>query len=277
MSDFDFEELDRAVSGTLDKDDRGVDTRSVRSSLPLERSSAPEPRRSQGGRFMDVVHPSSDMRTANMTSATMVAPVAEDVTKPSVLSFEPGSDDNSGQSQPPLESPFLPDAKVEKRPLGTPDTDIIDSTNSFEGATAGVNDATSGVGGALGGTEGAVSGIEDTENPETLEALSALESLEVPEESETAETLVETPQIPMKPAPFADDEPNGAVSITQQYTEMPRDDEPSGAIYDTEAYHQPFAQPVKKSSGGKVFLWVLLLVVLGVGLGVGAYYLLPML
>jgi len=188
MSDIDFDELDKAVSSVMSS--KAVTSTSV-ADKPAEESpvqeTAPEavptseppaaesearpspatPLAKRRGRFMDVVHPSSDMKSSTLAKpqsreGVTIAPAAtpvEDQT-PSVatqqtaqvtqtveekpadeagwpdplelqLPAEPTEDKESespadsvadavtsGGSSEPLSSPFLPDAKVDKRPLG---------------------------------------------------------------------------------------------------------------------------------------------------------------
>ena len=179
MSEFDFDELDRAVNNALTGDQpaasdaqgsaRPLDpvapqaapaapvSQTPTPSLQPERSAAPNPaarRAAPSGRFMDMVHPSSDMRSSTSGSVAstpsqaqrpaqsqpQVKPAA--APEPSAPSWAsdhhvptgpasiPDAAPAPKQSAEPdlgfieedepraLESPFLPDAKVEKRPLG---------------------------------------------------------------------------------------------------------------------------------------------------------------
>lgn len=142
MTDFDFDELDRAVNGALGGDP--IDTPAVRPEGPQRTAPQPEPRdvvvprpvqtaapamRRNGGRFMDVVHPSSDMRTRS-NEPVNIQPLAPEKSAGPVESAAPATPapPNSPLTaelefeetwQAPLDSPFLPDAQVQKRPLGT--------------------------------------------------------------------------------------------------------------------------------------------------------------
>lgn len=120
MTDFDFEELDKAVTSAIEP--------------------SPAARRAPQGRFMDMVHPSSDMRQ-KMQAGTRpftrpqqpVTPPAEETEPmpsepeeiiPETQNFsvvdeqveEPKPAEEAPAPAP--ESPFLPNAVVEKRPLG---------------------------------------------------------------------------------------------------------------------------------------------------------------
>lgn len=147
MSDFDFDEIDRAVSGVIGGDSTEESQKPAAAapreapaaeaaspvvsevekpvlSSPVTRS-APAARRSSG-RFMDMVHPSSDMRTRE-TPAVIPAPQPEVASATSQAAADPQpaapvvaeiNNDLAAPIEDPLASPFLPDAKVEKRPLG---------------------------------------------------------------------------------------------------------------------------------------------------------------
>jgi hypothetical protein len=189
----------------------------------------------------------------------------------------PKPQDVSLDEQAPLSSPFLPDTKVEKRPLGGLSTPASDETPKSE--TPPVPNAVT---------------LEDnlqlpTTPPEKVEAplpeelqhdLVAIESgnavpkKEAPEESEAGKapsTLLEAPK-----EEHRDDTPTptGPVSIPQQYREEPTTgDQESGAIYDTDSYHQPLTHPAKKKSGWLWVVWIVLILVLGAGGGAALYFL----
>ncbi|MDB5160382.1 MAG: hypothetical protein JWO99_645 [Candidatus Saccharibacteria bacterium] len=332
MQDIDFDEIDRAVSSVTGKDSEvsaaittseptpeiSVPTETIETLVDTTEATAiasPAARRSTG-RFMDVVHPSSDMRPNGITvpsprreeavpeRAEVVDSPEEPVVEPTAPStafhwpdpievaesapveetpapepvveelppVAPPSEedldliDDEDEEAAPLESPFLTDAKVEKRPLGafsTADTGLgLPLLEDFPAPTAEpalapapeIEQETSDVPAELHpdllllDTHG-----EDDEEPELL-----------PEHTETA------PE---------DDIPAGPTSITQQYTEQPSTaSQPSGAIFDTEAYHQPLAHTVKKRSGVTIIIWIVALVLVGGGLGAGIYFVvLPML
>ena len=94
-------------------------------------TATPAARRQSSGRFMDVVHPSSDMRTT--TGPELIVPERPStkpvVDLPPLRAATPANPPTEGTSSKALEasqqeisellgSPFLPDAKVSKRPLG---------------------------------------------------------------------------------------------------------------------------------------------------------------
>lgn len=333
MKDFDFEEIDKAVAGALATDtpltgEQSVELPTVTPTPALEpvREVTPEsekpsetPRiapaaRRSSGRFMDVVHPSSDMRgrttftppAAPSAAASQTAPVEPQ--KPAESNSSTQEDELEAWAKP-LESPFLPDAKVEKRPLGgvassidipledllldKPDELRIEAPNeprleatsmpdpidfaahssapAFEIEDTGVEEQP--------GSEpvaGEVTPIEELAKS-SIHADIAAELELAPEKP--AEVTFEVEPEPQSEKPVAPvEEPTGPTSITQQYTEQPSSAEAPGAIYDTEAYHQPVVPVVKKKSGIWVVLWILLLIILGAGAGVVFYlFVLPLL
>lgn len=293
---------------------------------------SPAPANRRGGRFMDVVHPSSDMKKPGVPArpvsrqgvtveprkpATEVAPekpveqtapveaepasqqsdwpdplemahydkepetAATATDSPAVEpepAVEPVSVPKNEEPAAPLTSPFLADAKVEKRPLGTaaatvsepeePDhTPVVDVTTS-EGVTGDDPDMQ-------------LPPEPKSEAPlpaELQNDLVAIESgdhmLAAGAETEPA-TVAPTPKpTPEKPASQPSvATPTGPTSIAQQYKEEPRTDEPeSGAIYDTQTYHQPLAHPEQKKSGWMMIVWIVLVILVGVAAGAAVYF-----
>lgn len=304
MQDIDFDELDRAVSSTLNpaRPSNTVKTDAVPARIPDPASPqpvAPAARRSSG-RFMDVVHPSSDMRPAERSERSAPrpsepaqqeperpAPATTDWPDP--LDFHGFKDeaeveipkpepvvDNVDTSGTPLESPFLTDAKVEKRPLGafsTNDTptmsDQIDAENAAE----------------IEAVEAEEVPLLEAPDEELLTAETETKDdspvvSDVPAEEAKPEIEAPTEEVSKdEPTPVvAIEEPTGPQSITQQYKEQPSSNQTSGAIYDTEAYHQPLVHTAKKKSGALVVIWILALILVGAGAGAGMYFfVLPML
>jgi hypothetical protein len=303
MSDFDFEELDKAVTGALAgpsttsrKTPPVPQEESLVNSAPVEpaedsttnseervtpapttppepthtptpkKPSAPAARRPTG-RFMDVVHPSSDMRTAPATPSKPVeAPVEQEPPKSffgpikkSIFTnkeIEPEFEEEeipSLSSAPVLDTPFLPDAKVEKRPLGGSSQTTAQALHlsAFEQPKNTLLEAPD------------EPLLEDhVEEPLEEEVVQDLPPMETPHFDEPKQLDVE-PVIEATPA----------TSIVQQYTEHQREESDSGAIYDTEAYHQPLAVSAKKSSGLWLVVWIVVLALVGAGAGLLFYFL----
>ncbi len=353
MKDLDFDELDRAVNSLIGNGATPASGDEPVSSVPkieispvLSQPSAesvvdkpvqvlPLAARRSSGRFMDVVHPSSDMRStsvpvrpASRVGTTIPSPVTTSqaydrpVVVPGVVStglpttesvkpsawpdpidfhgFEdarpdsnpikadvlpPISVDNStrsideaistspevdedsdiskladdinatlnGDSETPLNSPFLSDAKVEKRPLGA--FSVAATSPSEDPALAIV---------APDNTASEPSPVEekDVETPMPAELQDNLLLLE----SDNVESP--TPEISV-----AVDTPVGPTSITQQYKEQPSTgDQPTGAIFDTHAYQKPLAHPAKKKSGWLWVVWTASLIIAGAGAGAAVYF-----
>lgn len=179
-----------------------------------------------------------------------------------------------GAVEAPLTSPFLPDAKPEKRPLGSP---LQAEDVSPDAPDAPANDT------------------QTPANPQSVPAailpeefsgdLMAVESRDLsshPEQSVSLPTPAEQPKLEAgeeealipavaSPDPIEQQQtstqpqtqlPAGG-SIAQQYTEQPSSgDQSNGSIYDTSAYHQPIepVAPAKKKTPTSV--WIMI----GVGL-----------
>ena len=341
MQDIDFDEIDRAVSSVTNPGRTAVPPRPVEAPIVSENTPTPtayvEPSaqppdqaisahaapslaaRRSSGRFMDVVHPSSDMRPhapAELhfdreetipaqrieVAARPEAPEHTEVTAPVAFHWPDPIDmaDNSPVAPAPvmpepvaapkisdedlfatsLESPFLTNTKVEKRPLGAfsyPESDLpliedfadqpvvvvpvaaesepVDVENVVEDTTPEV-----------------VMPTATSLDEETLLLEADNEEVEEPEEPVSPVTEV-TPAVAPVSANPVEEAPVGPTSITQQYKEHPSTDtQPSGSIYDTEAYHQPLAHPAKKHSSLLVIVWILALIIVGGGIGAAMYF-----
>lgn len=187
-----------------------------------------------------------------------------------------GQDDSSGteespltetspfnQDTAPIESPFLADAKVEKRPLN-PGT-MFDSPEASEPVLTeepvgtGADEPSADIEKEMPEKKQ----DEPLVNPQVPEldsdlvAIESNEQVEVTQATETADAAskVEQPSVPL-----------GAASIAQQYKTTPSTgDQSHAAIYDASQYPQPVAHPAKHRSSWWWVLWVVLL--LGVGAG----------
>lgn len=425
MSDIDFDELDKAVN-TLMSDVPKVEppktddikTLTINSTLsddsrpslanldstltevngtatqPAERTIVSAPVRAaapslasrRGGRFMDVVHPSSDMKTAAKTAPTSrqgvtieptgkvhpetsdnqsnkidegIAPESYQDLTVSDVAVEPKANmpataerhtstndwpdplemsgyntepDTNGVEQPielsavaettevteadnanseivttdqfdyedpqPLTSPFITDAKVEKRPLGGAPVDVsVEEPGRAPvlGALAADDEMTNEVSAndQLPATPG---DVETQLPPELQRDLMAIETdgdtstSEIKASEPVAVTVDAKPAVEVQDAPVAESAPVaaevakssaepaastasvGPTSIPQQYHEEPStSDESNGSIYDTDSYHQPLAHPAKTKSGWLWIIWILLLLIVGGGGAVALY------
>jgi hypothetical protein len=283
---------------------------------------------------MDVVHPSSDMKSAGPAQPVQAARPIEvpsapaqteivDIVKPEPKQATPApafswTETPSITSEPEvkeldliedtdvLESPFLTNTKVEKRPLGafsadepqsTPFLDLTDALKEeadAEIATQTASDDVTQPSQSIDDTpalneesfdletsEEKLFGIEEDSQTAEIDSLKLLEQPEARpllEKDTTADSAVaaRTPQLVQVSAPAVS---LGVASIPQQYTEQPvSDDQPSGAIYDTESYHQPLSHPKKNNAGWLVIVWIVGLILFGAGIGAALYFfVLPML
>lgn len=187
----------------------------------------------------------------------------------------------------PLNSPFLPDAKVEKRPLGRPES--LQSVPDLASEPASGADKASEE--SLPTDQPAISPNKDAQLPEQplpAELSSDILSVETDSGHMSSEPAHEAPSIltPKVETPAPKVKVASAViavsaeaprsmavtSIPQQYKSQPsstNSEVPAGAIYDT----QPLAHPAKKKPA---WIWVVAfvgIVLLGIGGGVAIYYL----
>lgn len=243
---------------------------------------APAVKPPTSGRFMDVVHPSSDMRS-DASSNLSVPP--RTFTPPPVNSA-PTAVPTPPTEDPASQTPFLPDAneKVEKRPLGAVPTPFggekteesqpkveeptkVETTDEQEPPveTTPINNE----------DRKATSDVNDEQHPidatntgqfsEEEKQLQSVESVASTEESVdafgTSIAMVEsgdTESLRNKPA----DQGKGKKS------------EESGAILGTEDHHQPLAHPQKQKSGWGKVLIIILIIIIFAAAGGAAYFLL---
>ena len=153
----------------------------------------------------------------------------------------------------PLTTPFLADAKVEKRPLGA--NSDLDAQSTFE---------------SPGEVESPAPSPDVVNLPDELknDVVAAEPTDTTTPSSVTAEPTSTIPQSSESVVPAG-----GA--ITQQYAEQASTgDQSNGSIYDTATYHQAIdtATPAKKSSPLKWILWVVILLLAGAAAGVAYFY-----
>jgi hypothetical protein len=304
MQDIDFDEIDRAVNSvspdkanTAEKPEETMTQPDVsETSQPV--SSAPKPSpalagRRSSGQFMDVVHPSSNMRRAPITmpqrpviqnpapptpEVAETPPIATELPTPTIPND--GWSDSKGEnedadidkinddltkeldrkSEELPDTPFISGTKVEKRPLGAfstepptaDDSDVVNESQPDSEKTDSLPD----------------------ELQENILSIESKESTPGPEPQPETVQSVEKPEIVEKTAvPATESQPAVATSINQQYKEKPSTgDRDSGPIYDTNSYHKPLLSPSKKKSSWKIIIWILGILIVGVGAGVVAYY-----
>lgn len=266
------------------------------------------PKRPSSGRFMDVVHPSSDMKTAGSTPSLSVpertqpvmprpvapapAPAQRIDTPPTPAPFvTPPAPTVLPETQPdpkPL-TPFLPDAKVEKRPLGGGQASV---TGAFD--VAGENQAPTLDANPAEAKALEIAEIEslDNDNDKTAresdeqrpldpkdfsDQPSAIDQqLSTIESSEIGET---TPMPEVSESVRAVESGDTEKILTeskaaQENSEAVSDN--TGGIFDVQNHPQSLGHPAKQKSGwGRVLIIVLIVILCAAAAG-AAYYLLGM-
>lgn len=279
MKDIDYEELDKAMNQLM-SDSPAID------SIPSDNSASPTtvptaPTTSttdrpipslagrRNGRFMDVVNSGTTSRPAT-TSQSSSAPVEVPASTPlTETTPTPQSEDTPKIEEP--QSPFIPDAQVEKRPLGA-----FSSTESISGnsddnvitADSEINNSTPAVATPL---------------PAELQSdVLLVESSSVAKDYENIDAPVQDDVKPEVEQPK--DQAFSTSSMTQtpgniplsSFSKTESTNQASPAIYDEEnTVNQAIVdkkKPKKKGGIVKIILWVLLLVLLGVGAGAVVYF-----
>ncbi|HEU4716137.1 MAG TPA: hypothetical protein VFS14_04915, partial [Candidatus Saccharimonadales bacterium] len=197
----------------------------------------------------------------------------------------------------PLTSPFLPDAKVEKRPLGglaseesdaPASDDDISRAPMADDTKKSVDDPNKQLPADPTEVEpvlpeelsGDLMAVEaDTTHAELKRAHDESAQQSMPaaaKESPVAAQGFETKEPSTSPAASAEEKPvpAGPTSIPQQYKEEPSTgDQDNGSIYDTDTYHQPLSHPAPKKSGWMWVVWIVLILLVGAGGGALLYIL----
>lgn len=221
-------------------------------------------------------------------------PSVDEKSKPENIVVQQPAEEKESADQP-LSSPFLPDAKVEKRPLGSaaPMVPMVAPEHELQAATpddseaqlpakpSDVQEPPEEFRGDLMQVEADTHmGVPKTDQTHPIDEKPEDEK-SVSRDLSTSEKSTETKETP-KPVEASmseDEKPSseshvGRISIPQQYKEQPSSGEKeSGAIYDTDTYHQPLAHPAKKKSGWLWVLWIVLILIVGAGAGMALYFL----
>lgn len=168
----------------------------------------------------------------------------------------------------PSVSPFLADAKVEKRPLGS----APDTLGDTEPTTQVEGDGSAELSQTVADTEP----MPSTPEPETAPVPEELtEDLVAIESSMPTTEAVSKVEATESPDQSISSVVTGPASIARQYKEQPRtasDDDESGAIFDPQTYQQPIEHPAKKSSGWIWILAIIVIILLAVGAAVAAWF-----
>lgn len=156
-------------------------------------------------------------------------------------------------------SPFLPDAKVEKRPLGAPETSTEPESSTDSEPASSADEINN---------EPVEAQVTPSVNnpPELSKEVVSVESYstEVAAEQEPASNTTQA----VAPAAVS----QGSASITQQYKEQPSTgDAHHEAMYDTATYGQTLAHPAKSHKSLMIILSILGLIAIGVAIGALLY------
>lgn len=181
----------------------------------------------------------------------------------------------------PLFTPFLSDAKVEKRPLNALMTSSLDepahvSVPTTDTATRSVPSSSEAIVASELPPElsGDIVAIEASEPPKTLDRPDTPPAL--PPEP-TVNRPVQTPPPKQQETPSVRQALSAAatLSIPQQYKTKPVDESMAPhSMFDIEEMHQPLLTAGKQKKGaGFWFGMLLLLLLVGAAIGVGVYYL----
>jgi hypothetical protein len=187
-------------------------------------------------------------------------------------------------SSEPLNSPFLSNPKVEKRPLNSlSDQFVTQSTETSKPDATGNRGPDSLITPLPAELQNDLLAIESdtTIQPDVPQLF--VKDAPVVEPIVTSESKTEPNATPQEATGSA---VSGLVkpivapvqtamqgSIPPQYQEQPSSSkQDSGPIYDTNSYHKAIVSPVKKKSGLTTIVWIVLLLLLGAGAGAAFYY-----
>ncbi len=227
---------------------------------PLESNPWPDP--------IDMMTPTPVLDAVEHATAVEEASVPE-VSVPSVAV--------NAEEPAPLQTPFLTDTKVEKRPLGAFAVEQQVVTENMPEAEVASDDI-------VAETQPPVDLLSSDATPNQEVAAELPDELqhdlikiesdsEVTQSEPVAEKTVSAPSFTepvVTPVPTV---ATGPASIQPQYKEEPSSTkEEHAGIYDTDSYHKPLAHPAKKKSGWLWVLWIVLLLALGAGGAAALYY-----
>jgi hypothetical protein len=204
------------------------------------------------------------------TPVTMPDPI--DMGMPAESASEeptPSDEPDSPAPAATAESPFIADAKVEKRPLnpGSPASDSFDTQLANELNTDDSSEPTDKTA-AEATTDEPPATPQIPELSSDLVAIESNAKLDEPVATQAIDTEEAAKDVAAPAAPL------GATSIAKQYKSQPSTgDQSHAAIYDASQYPEPVAHPAKKKSGWLWVLWVVLLLGLGAGVAVLLYFL----
>jgi len=216
----------------------------------------------------DEVNPTQNQTTASNSSSELSSDSAAPITNTENedADIDQISDDISktmvDTNNQPIDTPFLADAKVDKRPLGA----FSEQASSPEPQTVSTPE-----------TPVVEQPVSDSVEVEKVESSSQQPVVTEPQTQDNVQQVSSMSIQPEITSPVStetrDSQTVGVASINQQYKEQPSSgDQTNGSIYDTDAYHKAVLKPVKKKSGWLMVLWIFLLLVVGAGSGAAVYF-----
>lgn len=210
--------------------------------------------------IVDTANVDGEVETATpgVTSPSEPLTASQDPTEEEVTTDAIASELSQPLEDVRPDSPFIADAKVEKRPLGglepletnSVDYDAVDALD----LTPKIND-----------TPGA---------PVPEELASDLTAIESQETSPSTDSPISANERPKTEVADSRSEVAGPTSIARQYKEQPRtasEDDEAGAIFDPQTYQPPVEHPAKKSSGWGWVVACVLIIVLATIAGIVAW------
>lgn len=246
-----------AATPTNSAEKSSADDASVPSLSPV----TPAVKRPSSGRFMDMVHPSADMRSPSTPSFVMPTPEA-----PSQPTQPKATPPTPAVSGPLPQSPFLPDAKVEKRPLGgepSADEPVVADT----GVTPGGNEVVETE--IINNDEKKIDdGTGDEQRPldaTGLDIEAAMQERKLQSIESAAATETEAAPVSIQAVE------SGDTGKAAQHTTEPAADK-SGDIYNVGEYHQPLNHPAKQKSGWGIVVVIIVIIVLAMAAAGAAYF-----
>lgn len=165
------------------------------------------------------------------------------------------------------ESPFLTDAKVDKRPLG-----------AFSGGVANTDidiQIAEGFSGEVSLPANIDQSGEVSLPAELSDDLLSIEASGTTTRVEQPQVITQAPQISQTPAqPIVNTNISSSPAATTAAAQSSVDNQATASIYDTSNYHKTISHPAKRKDGWMWIVWILALLVIGAGAGAAVYFLL---
>lgn len=321
MKDLDFDEIDRAVSSiatnTSASDDKTnlnqgpvPNTSDISQSSTADTTSPLSPATARStGKFMDVVHPSSNTNRSSLIMPERVNnQVPPNNTPPPNTETTPVTTQTNNVQTAPVNLVDANNKVIENTTnLGQDQNEdddinqISDEINSSLSQTNNDSHESPFISGTkvekrpLGAFSNDLSPQTSQQSDNIVDSPSdkvdssddgSLEKIKTPLPAELGDDLLKIESdnlvIAKGDSPKPPDEAKltpdkvkieGPTDIAQQYKEKPSSgDQKTGAIYDTDSYHKGLINPVKKKSGWMWIVWISLLVVVGTGVGAALYF-----